>query len=192
PFIFLTGTRDFKLTDQEVLNLRKYLQIGGAIWGDSSVPGQRSRFDIAFRREMRRVIPDKDKDFEVLPKEHPLFTKGYFPEIRNVVPGLNHYDEPVYAMKLNGQVAILYTANDYADMWQIGLYTDPQTHKVIIDRRLSAKGGYEAINPDILNYEGSYLHNLSPQSLETSYKFGANIIVHFLTRWDDLVRTQRL
>ncbi|MEO8206322.1 MAG: DUF4159 domain-containing protein [Chthoniobacterales bacterium] len=192
PFIFITGTRDFTLTDKEVENLRKYLQIGGAIWGDSSVPGQRSRFDIAFRREMRRVIPDKDKDFEPLAKSHPLFTKGYFPEIRGVVPGLNHYDEPVYAMKLYGQVAILYTANDYADMWQVGLYSDPKTHKPVIDRRLSAQGGYVAINPDILNYEGTYLHNLSVQSLENSYKFGANIVVHFLTRWDEVVGRKTL
>ena len=50
PFIFFTGHRDFKLTDQEVKNLGEYLRSGGCIWGDSSLPGQRSRFDIAFRR----------------------------------------------------------------------------------------------------------------------------------------------
>ena len=64
PFIFLTGTRDFKLTDKEVENLQKYVRMGGCIWGDSSLPGLRSRFDIAFRREMKRVIPDVDKNFE--------------------------------------------------------------------------------------------------------------------------------
>ncbi len=39
PFIFITGSRDFVLTEKEVENLRKYVKIGGAIWGDSSVPG---------------------------------------------------------------------------------------------------------------------------------------------------------
>ena len=49
PFIFLTGTRDFKLSDKEVENLQKYVRMGGCIWGDSSLPGLRSRFDMAFR-----------------------------------------------------------------------------------------------------------------------------------------------
>jgi hypothetical protein len=44
PFIFITGTRDFTLTQAEVENLRKYLCLGGAIWGDSSVPARNSRF----------------------------------------------------------------------------------------------------------------------------------------------------
>ncbi|MEO6052668.1 MAG: DUF4159 domain-containing protein, partial [Chthoniobacterales bacterium] len=158
PFIFITGTRNFVLSDKEVENLRKYVQLGGAIWGDSSVPGLRSRFDIAFRREMRRVIPDKDKDFEILPKEHPIYTKGYYPEIRDVPAGLNYYREPIYALKIYGEIAILYTANDYGDMWQIGLYEDPKTKKMAIDMRMAATGGYVAINPDIYHHIGSYLH----------------------------------
>lgn len=67
PFIFLTGSKDFVLTEPEVENLRKYVSLGGAIWGDSSRPGKNSRFDIAFRREMKRVLPDKDKEWEELP-----------------------------------------------------------------------------------------------------------------------------
>ncbi|MEO8206321.1 MAG: DUF4159 domain-containing protein [Chthoniobacterales bacterium] len=187
PFIFITGTRDFKLSPKEVENLRKYVQLGGAIWGDSSVPGLRSRFDIAFRREMRRVIPDVDKDFEPLPKEHPIYTKGYYPEIRDVVPGLNYYHEPVYALKIYGEIAILYTANDYGDMWQVGLYEDPKTKKQAIDMRLSANGGYVAINPDITNHAGTYLHNIDADALVPTYKFGTNIVIHLLTRWEDQV-----
>ena len=121
PFIFLTGTRDFKLTDKEVENLQKYVRMGGCIWGDSSLPGLRSRFDIAFKREMKRVIPDVDKNFEPLPANHPIFTEGYFADIKEVPPGLNFYKEPVFAMKIYGEIAILYTTNDYGDMWQVGL-----------------------------------------------------------------------
>ena len=46
PFVFFTGHRDFKLNDKEIENLQKYLQLGGAVWGDSSLPGSRSRFDL--------------------------------------------------------------------------------------------------------------------------------------------------
>ncbi|MEO6847915.1 MAG: DUF4159 domain-containing protein [Chthoniobacterales bacterium] len=189
PFIFMTGTRDFKLTDKEVENLRKYVQLGGAIWGDSSVPGLRSRFDIAFRREMRRVIPDKDKDFEALPKDHPIYTQNYYPEIRDVPAGMNYYKLPIYVLKIYGQIAIIYTANDYGDMWQFGLAEDPKTKKLVIDLRTNALEQHVAVNTymwHIVCY-GDYLHNVNAESLDPTYKFGTNIILHLLTRWEDQV-----
>jgi len=193
PFIYLTGTRDFVLTDREVENLRKYIMMGGCIWGDSALPGQRSRFDIAFQREMRRVIPDVDKQFEPLPASHPLFTKAYFPEIKSLPPGLNYYQDPVQVLRIFGEIAIIYTSNDYGDMWQIGLQEDGQ-----VDLRRNEAGRYVAINPKIWDYRGTYLGNVTPQpgtsgrgsapaaNLADTYKFGVNVIVHLLTRWDQL------
>ena len=160
PFIFLTGTRDFKLTEKEVENLQKYVRMGGCIWGDSSLPGLRSRFDIAFKREMKRVIPDVDKNFEPLPTNHPIFTEGYFADIKEVPPGLNFYKEPVFAMKIYGEIAILYTANDYGDMWQVGLNQQGQ-----VDLRKDANDRYVAINPDIYDRRDVYLRNIDPAAL---------------------------
>jgi Domain of unknown function (DUF4159) len=184
PFIFLTGTRDFKLTEKEVENLQKYVRMGGCIWGDSSLPGLRSRFDIAFKREMKRVIPDVDKNFEPLPANHPIFTEGYFADIKEVPPGLNFYKEPVFAMKIYGEIAILYTANDYGDMWQVGLNQQGQ-----IDMRKDANDRYVAINPDIYDRRDVYLRNLDPAALSTCFKFGTNVVIHLLTRWESKVRT---
>jgi Domain of unknown function (DUF4159) len=184
PFIFLTGTRDFKLTDKEVENLQKYVRMGGCIWGDSSLPGLRSRFDIAFKREMKRVIPDVDKNFEPLPANHPIFTEGYFADVKEVPAGLNFYREPVYAMKIYGEIAILYTANDYGDMWQVGLNQQGQ-----IDLRKDANDRYVAINPDIYDRRDVYLRNIEPAALSTCFKFGTNVVIHLLTRWESKVRT---
>lgn len=184
PFIFLTGTRDFKLSDKEVENLQKYVRLGGAIWGDSSVPGSNSRFDIAFRREMKRVIPDVDKDWEPLPVNHPIFTQTYFPEVKDVPDGLNYYREPVYALKIYGEIAIIYTVNDYGDMWQLGLNEQGQ-----IDLRKNEKGFFVAINDSIWNNRETYLRNLTPDSLATSYKFGTNLVIHLLTRWENKTRS---
>jgi hypothetical protein len=184
PFIFMTGTRDFKLTDKEVETLREYIRLGGCIWGDSSLPGLRSRFDIAFRREMRRVIPDVDKNFEPLPNNHPIFTQTYFPEIKEVPPGLNYYREPVFAMKIYGEIAILYTANDYGDMWQVGLNQQGQ-----IDTRKNAGGQFVAINPMIYDNRAVYLRNINQESLNTAFRFGTNVVIHLLTRWESKVRT---
>ena len=189
PFIFMTGSKDFRLTEPEVENLRKYVRLGGAIWGDSSVPGRNSRFDLAFRREMKRVIPDKDKDWEELPKNHPLFDArtAYFPEIVTVPPGVNFYKEPVYALKIYGEVAILYTANDYGDMWQVGLLPDGN-----IDNRRNELNQYVALNQNIWNpgsATGLYIRNINKESLDVTYKFGTNLVLHLLTRWDAKVKS---
>ncbi len=182
PFIFMTGSRDFVLTDKEVENLRNYVRMGGCIWGDSSLPGARSRFDIAFRREMKRIIPDVDKSFEPLPGDHPIFAKAYFPEVRGVPTGLNYYQLPVFALKIYDEIAILYTANDYGDMWQIGLDAKGQ-----IDFGRDARNEYVAINPKVWNQRELYLNNLNQPAILDSYKFGVNVIVHLLTRWEDKV-----
>ena len=50
-FIFFNGTQDFRLTDEEVANLHKYITVGGAIWGDGAEPGTGTAFATAFRRE---------------------------------------------------------------------------------------------------------------------------------------------
>ncbi len=184
PFIFMTGTRDFVLTPKEVENLQKYVRLGGCIWGDSSVPGQRSRFDIAFRREMKRVIPDVDKNFEPLPTNHEIFTNTYFSEVKDVPPGLNFYREPVYAMKIYGEIAVLYTSNDYGDMWQFGLNAQGQ-----IDLRQDTNRSYIAINPQLWANRVIYLRNIDPAAIATTFKFGTNIVIHLLTRWEDKTRT---
>lgn len=183
PFIFFTGHQDFKLTEQEVANLQKYVQLGGAIWGDSSLPGRRSRFDIAFRREMKRVLPDIDKAFEPLPPGHAIFTKTYFPEIREVPPGLNYFREPVEALKIYDEIAVLYTANDYADMWQIGM--DEQGR---YDERKDEQDQFVAINNAFWNNRDIYFRNLETKPLADSYKFGANVVLHLLTRWEEKLR----
>ncbi len=182
PFIFLTGTRDFQLTEKEVENLRAYLKVGGCVWGDSSVPGQRSRFDLAFKREMRRVVADVDKNFEPLPADHPLYSQAYFKDVKQMPAGLNNYRLPIYAMKMYGEVAILYTANDYGDMWQVGLDHDGK-----IDLGRNAIGQYTATNPAIYDQREVYIRNIDRDSLEASYRFGANVVMHLLTRWQSKV-----
>ncbi|HWL54255.1 MAG TPA: DUF4159 domain-containing protein [Chthoniobacteraceae bacterium] len=184
PFILMTGHRDFVLSETEVENLRKYITLGGCIWGDSSLPGRRSRFDIAFRREMRRIIPDADKDWEQLPPNHPLFTKNlYYKDITAPPPGMNYYQEPVYALKFGGEVAIIYTANDYNDMWRIALTAERK-----YDLSRDEEDRYIVTNRQVWDWKEVYYHNLSPEALYTSYKFGTNLVIHLLTRWEDHTR----
>lgn len=191
PFIFFTGSQDFRLTDKEVENLQKYVRMGGAIWGDSSVPGRGSAFDIAFRREMRRVMPDKDKDFEPLDTRDPMFTRApYFPEIRQQPPGINYYNEPVYVMRYFGEISIIYTANDYGDMWQFGVKLEGKDWVINTDW---GDKGYVALNRELYSNSGIYIHNTNPNlpitSILDTYKFGTNMVIHLITRWEDKLRS---
>ena len=164
-------------------NLQKYLELGGAVWGDSSLPGNRSRFDIAFRREMKRVLADKDIEWETLPPDYPIFTNAYFPQIKTVPSGMNFYQEPVYALKKYGEVSVIYTANDYGDQWQIGLNEQGQ-----YDTRRDENHHYVAINDTIFYNREVYFRNCEEPQLNASYMFGTNIILHLLTRWEDKLR----
>ncbi len=184
PFIWFTGHRDFKLTDKEVENLGEYLRRGGCIWGDSSLPGQRSRFDIAFRREMLRLVPDPNQPWKELPATHPIFTHAWYTEIKAVTPGVNFYDEPIYAlMGYCGEIAVLYTANDYGDMWQFGI-----DEKGDIDLSRDEKKRMVAVNEEMWYRRNLYYRNIEPKALFDTYKFGTNIIIHLLTRWEEKLR----
>lgn len=195
PFIFFTGSKDFVLSPEEVENLQKYIRLGGAIWGDSSVPGKGSAFDIAFRREMRRVMPDKDKDFEALDARDPIFSKAtYFSEVRIQPRGLNYYQEPVYVLRYFGEVSIIYTANDYGDVMQFGIKQDAKNAREwVINLDNNENGEPVALNRSLYQNSGLYVHNTIPTPPLTSildvYKFSTNMVLHLLTRWEDRVRT---
>ena len=98
-------------------------------------------------------------------------------------PGVNFYKEPVYALKIYGEVAILYTANDYGDMWQVGLLPDGN-----IDTRKNELNQSVALNDSIWGSK-LYLRNVSKESLDITYKFGTNLVLHLLTRWDAKVKS---
>ncbi|HPA18801.1 MAG TPA: DUF4159 domain-containing protein [Verrucomicrobiae bacterium] len=180
PFIYITGRSDFKLTDAEVLNLRKYLLLGGCIWGDNALPGKRSRFDIAFRREMKRVIPDADKPFEPLADTHAVYNSlGYF-RLPGAPAGLNFSHWPVEAIKIDGIEAVIYTVNGYGAMWQVTF--DETLQK--IDNTIMQRA-----EKDFWEYRKIFYRNLNEETLNESYKLGINIVAYLLLRYETKLRT---
>jgi hypothetical protein len=185
PFIFFTGHKDFILTGEEIQNLRDYLQIGGAIWGDNCLAGRGSRFDVAFRREMKRVVPDADKNFEPVSMDDPIFVKSWN-VISKLPTGMNYYAEPVEHLDIDGKLAILYTPNDYSDLfcmnilpgdasyappfWNIGIGIPPNT--LYTDHDFDSK-------KDI------FFRNFQLSSCLAVQQLGMNIISYFITRWND-------
>jgi len=181
PFIFFTGHKDFVLTQQEIQNLRDYLQIGGAIWGDNALPGWGSRFDVAFRREMKRVVPDVDKNFQPMKMTDDLFTKSWFP-ISSLPQGMNYYAENVEHLDIDGKLAILYTPNDYSDMmYMMILAGDTQMAPI---RNSLAYTSPLITDPTFFYNSHVFFRNFTLPSCLAVHQFGMNVIGYLLVRFD--------
>jgi hypothetical protein len=135
---------------------------------------------------MKRVLPDKDKEWEEVPLTHPVFTgHAYYPEVKGVPPGINFYKEPVYCLKIYGEIAVIYTANDYGDMWQFALNTDRKSLYLEDDNPATKQvDNYLAQNKELLELRDRLIFNVEPPALDLSFKFGVNMIIHLLTRWE--------
>jgi hypothetical protein len=182
PFVFFTGHKDFKLTEKEVQNLRDYLQIGGAIWGDSALPGRGSRFDVAFRREMKRVVPDIDKDFEPVEMGDDVFTKSWYP-IQKIAQGMNYYDEPFEHLDIDGKLAILYTPNDYSDMFSMRIMPgDTQVSPTQYSKKYTLP--QLLTNGQLLANSGIFFRNYTLPSCLECDKLGMNVVGYLLVRFD--------
>lgn len=182
PFIFFTGHKDFVLTDQEIENLQRYLHDGGAIWGDNALAGAGSRFDVAFRREMKRVVPDKDKNFEPMSMSDDAFTKNFY-RLTEIPHGMNYYAEPPLHLDIDGKLAIIYTPNDYSDMMFMRIL--PKDTEIYIK---------DVVPPNTLYTQQSFWYNRDVffrnfdlgDSLAVHH-LGMDIVAYLLVRFDDVL-----
>ncbi len=178
PFIFFTGHKDFTLTQQEIQNLRDYLQVGGAIWGDNALAGEGSRFDVAFRREMKRVVPDADKNFEPVAMTDEVFVKSWFP-INKIPQGMNYYSEPLEHLDIDGKLAILYTPNDYSDLFSMHIMPGD----AVVDDSWPYKYPLYT-NHYMWTYRKIFYRNFALESSLAAQQLSMNIVGFLLVRFD--------
>jgi len=120
PLLYMTGHHDFHFSDAEVERLRGYLQAGGLLLSDACCG--RLSYDAAFRREMRRVLPDEQ--LEMLPADHPVYHSvqdikavQYTPLVEKDV---GHMTTPsLEGITLNGKLAVLHSRFDLGDGWEM-------------------------------------------------------------------------
>lgn len=184
PFVYMTGHKDFHFLDKEVKNLTDYLTLGGCVWADSALAGRRSRFDIAFRREIKRVLPDRD--FEIVKPDHEMF--GTFFENVILPKGINFYDEPVELINFGEEMAVLYTLNGYGHFWESRLNRDGKIEEKLVNLGLPGAPRWVHVYGYAHRYaprseSGVLYRNLNDESVRDVYKFGINVVVHLLTRY---------
>ena len=119
PFLYLTGHKEFRLTRDEIMKLKSYLRNGGLLLADACCG--RTAFDRAFRREMKRVLPDKD--LTPLPSNHPIYSSRhvissarYTDMVRQAKPDL---DRPsLEGIALGGVTCVVYSQYDMGCGWE--------------------------------------------------------------------------
>ncbi|HET54773.1 MAG TPA: DUF4159 domain-containing protein [Ignavibacteria bacterium] len=128
PFLFLTGHGNIVISSDESEKLRTYLNNGGFLYVDDDYG-----LDNAFRREIRKVFPDKD--LVELPFDyglyHCLFKFNYGPPKTH-----EHDNKPPqgFGIFIDGRLAVYYTyESNPSDGW-----TDARVHNTPQDKREEA------------------------------------------------------
>lgn len=118
PYLHMTGHGNFKLKDEEVVILRRWLENGGFLHADDNYG-----LDQSFRREMARVFPDQP--LVSVPLDHPVYHVIY--EFSEGLPKIHEHDGlPAQGLGifLDGRLAVFYSyQSDLGDGWE-----DPDVH----------------------------------------------------------------
>ena len=121
PYLYLTGHGNLRFTDNEVIALRSILMNGGFLHADDNYG-----MDASFRREIKRVFPNKDLIH--LPHDHPVFHIYY--SLPKGLPKVHEHDnKPPQALALfeDERMILLYTyESDLGDGWEdASVHQDP-------------------------------------------------------------------
>ena len=127
-FLYITGHGNIKFNDEEAQTLRDHLLSGAFLHADDNYG-----MDKSFRREMKKVFPEKD--WVELPPDHPIFNIYYvFP---NGLPKVHKHENnrpQAFGLFNEGTLMVLYTfESDLGDGWE-----DPRVHNDPEDIRQSA------------------------------------------------------
>jgi len=128
PYLYLTGHGNIKFSDEEIIALRSLLNNGAFLHADDNYG-----MDPSFRREMKKVYPNKN--FIELPHNHEIFKSYYVFE--NGLPKIHEHDnKPPQALALfdNDRLIVLYTyESDLGDGWE-----NPSIHNNPWEKREAA------------------------------------------------------
>jgi hypothetical protein len=113
PFLHMTGHGNVKLSDEEVVRLREYLVRGGFLHADDNYG-----LDESFRRELKRVFPDRE--LVDVPLSHPVYHAVY--DMPQGLPKIHEHDgKPArgYGIFLGDRLAVFYSySSDLGNGWE--------------------------------------------------------------------------
>ncbi len=121
PFLYMTGSTDFALTEAEVTALRRFLNNGGVLLVEAAEG--RPSFDASFRQQIARVLPGKQ--LAPLPAGHEIYTKPLNASVVKARAALairnnNKIEMPpeMLGIEVNGTLSVIYSPNDLSTGWE--------------------------------------------------------------------------
>ena len=128
PYLYMTGHGNIRFTDEEIIQLREYLMGGGFLHTDDNYG-----LNTSFRREMKRVFPDRD--FVELPHDHAIF-HSYF-DMPSGLPKIHEHDgkpPQLFALYNKDHIMVIYSyESDLGDGWE-----DEEVHNDPSELRVAA------------------------------------------------------
>jgi len=128
PYLYMTGHGNVRFTDEEVSRLRRYLINGGFLHADDNYG-----MDVSFRREIKRVFPDKD--LVELPYNHPIYHCWF--DFPNGLPKIHEHDgkrPQGFGIFHEGRLVVFYSyETDLGDGWE-----DQHIHNNPAEKRRAA------------------------------------------------------
>ena len=128
PYLYMTGHGNIRFTDEEIIQLREYLIGGGFLHTDDNYG-----LNTSFRREMKRVFPDRD--FVELPHDHAIF-HSYF-DMPSGLPKIHEHDgkpPQLFALYNEDRIMVIYSyESDLGDGWE-----DEEVHNDASELRVAA------------------------------------------------------
>ena len=118
PFTYISEPGEMNLNDQEIVNLREYVDRGGFIMIDD-FGGQRDQGEFPrFKANMDRAFPDRE--MFVLTDDHPLLNAFYSIDSIETVHPMTGVKSVFYGFKNKmGELAmVICFANDVGDYWE--------------------------------------------------------------------------
>lgn len=129
PLIYITGHEGFQLSAQEIQNLREYLKKGGFLFAEACC-GRRG-FDVAFTREMKKVLPDYA--FVPIAETDQMFglpnaikTLGVAPALAAQLGGKTTIPPNLLGIDLDGHYGVIYSPYGMAGGWEMA--QNPYAH----------------------------------------------------------------
>lgn len=107
PVLFLSGRDSLQLSDQQIQNLRQYVDQGGFIFAERCCNGK--GFDEDFRRVIKKMFPESG--LRLLPPDHPV----WYAEQKVDPQYLNH----IYGVDACCRTSVVYVPRDLSCYWQL-------------------------------------------------------------------------
>jgi len=128
PILFMTGHGNVFFSDEDVVNLKKYLTSGGFLHVSDNYG-----LDTYIRRELKKVFPKLE--LQEIPNNHPIYNQTY--SFSNGLPKIHEHDKKPpqgFGLFYKNRLVVFYDyESDLSDGWE-----DSEVHNNSKETRLKA------------------------------------------------------